>query len=88
MLEKLIDRHSQKRASCNKSVDILQEFITSRHQDSHGLRQLVDNKSVASCQKACCKLSTDLLQVDCYNLSSTDLLQADNRLVASRFNNL
>ena len=23
---------------------------------SHGLRQLVDDKSVASCQQACCKL--------------------------------
>ena len=32
---------------------------------SHGLRQLVDDKSVASCQQACCKLiiSTGLLQI-------------------------
>ena len=30
---------------------------------SHGLRQF-DNKSVASCQQGCCKMSTDLLQVD------------------------
>ena len=42
---------------------------------SHGLRQLVDDKSVASCQQTCCKLSTDLLQVDCQNLLSTGLLQ-------------
>ena len=34
----------------------------------HGLRQLVNDKSVAS-------LSIDLLQVDCLNLLSTGLLQ-------------
>ena len=34
-----------------------------------------DKKSVTSRQQACCKLSTDLLQVDYYNLSSTGLLQ-------------
>ena len=44
---------------------------------SHGLRQLVDDKSVASCQIACCKLSTGLWDVD-----------HSNRLVASCFNKL
>ena len=44
---------------------------------SHGLRQLADHGSVASCAQACCKLSTDLLQVDYFN-----------RLVAICFNKL
>ena len=35
----------------------------------------VNNKAVASCQQTCCKLSTDLLQVDCQNLLSISLLQ-------------
>ena len=35
---------------------------------SHGLRQLTDDKSVASCQQTCCKLIVK-------NLSSTGLLQ-------------
>ena len=53
------DVHSKKRASCNKSVNILQQ--TSYQQAdirtrSHGLRQLVDDKSVESCQQSCCKL--------------------------------
>ena len=48
---------------------------------SHGLRQLVDKKSVASCQQACCKLVilTGLLQVvstSC-NKSANDKLQQD-----------
>ena len=42
---------------------------------SHGLRQLVDDSFVASCQQTCCKLSTDLLQVECHDLFSTGLLQ-------------
>ncbi len=46
--------HSQKRASCHKSVDILQQTCYQQadiRMRSHGLRQLVDNKSVASCQQ-------------------------------------
>ena len=35
---------------------------------SHGLRQLIDDKSVASCQQTCCKLIVK-------NLLSTGLLQ-------------
>ena len=34
---------------------------------SHGLGQPVDDKSVAICQQACCKLKTDLLLVDYFN---------------------
>ena len=46
---------------------------------SHGLQQLVDDKSVASCQQACCKLiiSTGLVQfvsTSC-NKSANDKLQ-------------
>ena len=46
---------------------------------SHGLRQLVDDKSVASCQQVCCKLInlTGLLQLvltSC-NKSANDKLQ-------------
>ena len=50
---------SQKRTSYNKSVDIRQEIC---HQQadirmrSHGLRDIFDVKSVASCQQTCCKL--------------------------------
>ena len=50
---------NQKQGSSNKSVDILQQTC---HQQadirmrSHCLRQLVDDKSVASCQQICCKL--------------------------------
>ena len=40
----------------------------------HGLRQLVDDKSVASLLQVCCKL----LQVDCQNLLSTGLLQVSS----------
>ena len=44
---------------CNKSVDILQQTCYQQadiRMRSHGLRQLVDVKSVASCQQTCCKL--------------------------------
>ena len=59
--------HSQKR---NKSVDTLQQFVTtSRHQDAFAWF------AKAYWRQACCKLSTDLLQVDCQNLLSTGLLQ-------------
>ena len=37
----------------NKSVDILQANIRMR---SYGVSQLVDDKSVASCQQTCCML--------------------------------
>ena len=61
--------HSQKRVSCNKSVDILEQLvITSRYQDAFPwLAAACENKSVVSCQQACCKLSTDLLQDDYCN---------------------
>ena len=49
--------HSQKRASYKKSVDILEPDINlDIRMRSRGLRQLVDDKSVASCQQTCCKL--------------------------------
>ena len=62
---KATNLHSQKRASCSKSVDILQQLVaTSRYQDAFAwLATACENKSVASCQQACCKLSTGLLQV-------------------------
>ena len=44
---------------CNKFVDILQQTFYQQadiRMRSHGLRQLVDDKSVASCQQTCCKL--------------------------------
>ena len=71
--------HSQKRPSCNKSVDILQQLVTTnRYQDAFAwVATACDNKSVASCQQASYKLSTDLLQVDYFN-----------RLVATYFNKL
>ena len=68
------DAHSKKRASCNKSVDILQQTsyqqadITMR---SHGLRQLVDDKSVESCQQSCCKL----IVKTCYQQACLKLFQ-------------
>ena len=59
--------HSQKRPSCNKLVDNLQQHCCQQadiRMRSHGLRQLVDDKLVASCQQACSKLSrTDLMQI-------------------------
>jgi hypothetical protein len=92
--------HSQKRASCNKLVDNLEQTCYQQadiRMRSHGLRQLVHNKSVPSCQQTWCKLSsTDLMQVvvnrldaSCHEqtwckLSSTDLMQVvTNRLDAS-----
>ena len=49
------DQHfSQKSASCNKSVDILQETSyqqTDIRMRSHGLRQLVDDKSALQAVK-------------------------------------
>ena len=53
------DVHSKKRENCNKSVDILQQTCYQQadiRTRSHGLRQLVDDKFVASCQQICCKL--------------------------------
>ena len=46
-------------ASGNKFVDILQQTCYQQsdiRMRSHVLRQLVDDKSVASCQQTCCKL--------------------------------
>ena len=56
--------HNQKRATCNKSVDILQQLVTTSQDAFAWLSTACDNKSVASCQQVCFKLSTDLLQVD------------------------
>ena len=76
---KATNLHSQKRASCSKSVDILQQLVaTSRYQDAFAwLATACENKSVAICQQACCKLSTDLLHVNYFN-----------KLVATCFNKL
>ena len=54
------DIHSQKHASFNMSIDILQQLVTtSRYQDAFAWL------TTACWRQACCKLSTDLLQVDC-----------------------
>ena len=50
---------AKKRATYNKPVDILQQTCYRQahiRMCSHGLRQLVDDKSVACCQQTCCKL--------------------------------
>ena len=55
---------------CNKFVDILQQTCYQQadiRMRSHGLRQLVDDKSVASCEQTCASC--------CQNLLSTGLLQ-------------
>ena len=46
---------------------------------SHGLRQLVNDESVASVdyQKACCKLFQQVVKVSAIALVTTDLLQLD-----------
>ena len=51
--------HSKKGASC--ATDLLISCSIVLREDhiricSHGLRQLVDGKSIASCQQTCCKL--------------------------------
>ena len=59
VIENMNDLHSIKRSSSNKSGDILQQICYQQadiRMRSHGLRQLVDDKSVASCQQTCCKL--------------------------------
>ena len=69
----LLKLHSQKRASWNKSIDILQQLI--RYQDASAWPATACYKKyIASCQKAWCKLSTDLLQVvsTSYNKSAND----------------
>ena len=51
--------HSRKRASCNNCVDNLQQTGYQQadiRMHSYGLRQLVDDKSLASCQQICYKL--------------------------------
>ena len=72
---------NQKRTSRNKSVDILQQLVTtSRYQDTFAwLATTCDNQSFTSCQQTCCKLiiSTGLLQVvstSC-NKSANDKMQ-------------
>ena len=57
--------HRSQQARLYLATDLLS---TSQYQDaSHGLRQLVNDKSVASCQQTCCKLivKTCLPQVCC-----------------------
>ena len=49
--------HSQKHASCNKSVGILQELVTNTRMCSHGSQQFVTTSL----------LSTDLLHVDYFH---------------------
>ena len=87
--------HNQKRATCNKSVDILQQLVTTSQDAFAWLSTACDNKSVASCQQVCFKLSTDLLQVDycklfqqvVTSLQMTSCNNPDlNRLVATWWN--
>ena len=59
---------------CNKFVDILQQTCFQQadiRMRLHGLRQLVDDKSVASCEQTCCKLLSKLvihrLAASCFN---------------------
>ena len=55
--------HSQKHPSCNKSVDILQQLVTTcPYQDAFAW---LNCNSLL--QQVCCKLSTDLFQVDYFN---------------------
>ena len=78
--------YKTKNAATSHSVDILQRTCYQQadiRTRSHGLRQLLEHKSVANCQKTCCKfgcqnvLATGLLQV-----VSTSCNQPDfNRLV-------
>ena len=63
-----------KRASCTKSVDILQQTCYQQadiRMRSHGLLQLVDDKSVASCEQTGCKL----IVKTCYPQPCYKLLQ-------------
>ena len=65
---------AQNNARQDKFVDILQQ-ICSQQVDigmrSHGLRQLVDDKSDASCQQTCCKLIVET----CYPQACCKLFQ-------------
>ena len=70
----------QKRASYNKSVYIFQQTHYQQadlRMRSHGMRQLVDDMSVASCQQTCCMLIVKLvihrLAASC-NKSAKDIL--------------
>ena len=77
--------HSQKRAGCNKSVDILQQLVAQADitMHPHGLRQLVHNKSVASCQQTCCKLFQQVVR----SLQTTSCNKLDfNTFVATWWN--
>ena len=49
-VESFLHNQKKKRTSCDRSVDNFQRIC------SHGLRQLVDDKSVGSCQQTFCKL--------------------------------
>lgn len=72
----------QKHTSYNKSVEILQQLVTT-NQYQNAFTWL----ATACWAQVCCKVSTDWLQVDCQNLSSTGLLQCHfNRLVATWWN--
>ena len=65
----LFELQCQKHVSCNKSVDILRQLVTtSRYQDAFSWL------ATACWRQVCCKLLADLLQVDCQNLLSTGLL--------------
>ena len=88
--------HSQKCESCNEFDGILQQTCCQEadiKMCSHGLRQLVDDKSVASCQQTCCKLIVKtcypqacckLFQQDVISLQMANCKKPDlNRLVAT-----
>ena len=60
--------HGQKPASFDMSFNLFQQLDQQR---SHGLRQLVDSKSVTSCQQTCCKLIVKI----CYSQAYCKLFQ-------------
>ena len=68
--------YATRRASCNKSDQQVSSYNNLLKQAdvrmcSHGLRQLVDKKSVASCQQTCCKL----IDKTCYPQACCKLFQ-------------
>ena len=74
MKQNISEVHSQNRASCYKSVDILQQTCYQQagiRMRSLGLRQLDDDKSVASCQQCCFKLFAKT----CYPQACCELFQ-------------
>ena len=58
------NKHSQRRASCNKSVDILQLTTQLQQADISGCVRMACDSSF---QQVCCKLSTGSLPVDYLN---------------------